>query len=433
MLAIGGGAGVAADDGTVYFLSPEALDPGTGSQPIAGAPNLYLARPGEQPRFVGTLESSATGQIPLGAHPFRRYLGALQNPQGVAIDNATGDVYVLDRGAQTEFQKFNSNGQLQTDYGSGGKVPAPSRSPESPSTMRPAAPMKALCISRSPENSRSTSTNVLGPSSKKSPSSFRRRWRSIPSPATLRRERLRDRSDLQTRRNPGRRTLDDLFPTSLAVDSTGKVYVSNSFEGSDAPVHAFSSSGTDREVDPGPARSVSVDPADHHLYIDRGGKIDEFDASGNPVNAPMADGKFGDSYGVAAASGNVAVTNRSAGTWPSSGRPSRRRTRPSTTRWSSTASTRATSGSGRLPAQPGRRRCGPHVDPVADRIRQRLPPSGLQVPRRNRRARLRLLQSHGQRSTGEASLPARGLGVTDEAVSSSTRPKAGGQGPQRPA
>jgi DNA-binding beta-propeller fold protein YncE len=52
-VAIGGGGGVAAGEGSVYFLSPEQLEAGKGVQ---DQPNLYLSRPGSTPRFIATLE-----------------------------------------------------------------------------------------------------------------------------------------------------------------------------------------------------------------------------------------------------------------------------------------------------------------------------------------------------------------------------------------
>jgi hypothetical protein len=53
VLAIGGGGGVAAADGSIYFLSPEKLEASHGAK---NRPNLYLAAPGQPPRFVATLE-----------------------------------------------------------------------------------------------------------------------------------------------------------------------------------------------------------------------------------------------------------------------------------------------------------------------------------------------------------------------------------------
>jgi hypothetical protein len=52
-VALGGGGGVTSRSGSVYFLSPEQLD---GSDGVANQPNLYLAEPGGEPRFVSTLE-----------------------------------------------------------------------------------------------------------------------------------------------------------------------------------------------------------------------------------------------------------------------------------------------------------------------------------------------------------------------------------------
>jgi hypothetical protein len=54
-VAIGGGGGVAETDGTIYFLSPEQLEAGDGTQ---NQPNLYVARPGSSPHFVATLASN---------------------------------------------------------------------------------------------------------------------------------------------------------------------------------------------------------------------------------------------------------------------------------------------------------------------------------------------------------------------------------------
>lgn len=52
VLGLAGGAGVASQDGTVFFLSPEKLD-GSGT---LNAANLFAARPGGAPRHVATVE-----------------------------------------------------------------------------------------------------------------------------------------------------------------------------------------------------------------------------------------------------------------------------------------------------------------------------------------------------------------------------------------
>ncbi len=52
-VAIAGGGGVAATDGTVYFLSPEQLD--GLSNGTENEPNLYVSLPGSAPNFIATL------------------------------------------------------------------------------------------------------------------------------------------------------------------------------------------------------------------------------------------------------------------------------------------------------------------------------------------------------------------------------------------
>jgi hypothetical protein len=51
-VAFSGGSGVAAGDGTIFFLSPEKLD-GSGAQ---NEPNLFVRKPGSAPVFVGTVD-----------------------------------------------------------------------------------------------------------------------------------------------------------------------------------------------------------------------------------------------------------------------------------------------------------------------------------------------------------------------------------------
>jgi hypothetical protein len=126
VVAVGGGGGVAAGDGSVYFLSPELLD-GT-SEPQDGvhnAPNLYLARPGSSPQFVATLESSATGPSPaLEEHKFKGFFGQSPFPRYVAVDNSggpsDGDVYVADNNEQV-IRKYDSEGNLVTGWQEGGE------------------------------------------------------------------------------------------------------------------------------------------------------------------------------------------------------------------------------------------------------------------------------------------------------------------------
>ena len=115
-VAIGGGGGVAAANGTIYFLSPELLDgPSSGVQ---NEPNLYVARSGSPPHFVATLESTATDPRPpvLKTHPFVRTFGSLTDPMGVAADQASDDVYVTDPG-NFRIERFDASGNLVSIFG----------------------------------------------------------------------------------------------------------------------------------------------------------------------------------------------------------------------------------------------------------------------------------------------------------------------------
>jgi hypothetical protein len=54
IVAFAGGAGVAAQSGAVFFLSPEKLD--GGGKGVADEPNLYVAKVGQPPHFVATID-----------------------------------------------------------------------------------------------------------------------------------------------------------------------------------------------------------------------------------------------------------------------------------------------------------------------------------------------------------------------------------------
>ena len=127
VVAIGGGGGVAAATGTIYFLSPEKLDGSANG--VQNAPNLYSARPGSEPRFVATLESFLTGpQPPVTYHPDLRTFGSFSRPSYIAVDRSggpsNGDVYVVD--ATTEkIYKFDPSGKLVTAWSNNGQLSSP--------------------------------------------------------------------------------------------------------------------------------------------------------------------------------------------------------------------------------------------------------------------------------------------------------------------
>ncbi len=126
-VAVGGGGGVAAQNGSIYFLSPELLDGSSEPQDgEANQPNLYLHQPGSAtPQFVSTLESGATGPNPaLEEHQFKGTFGATENPEFVAVDNSggpsDGDVYVAD-GNQQVIRKYDAEGHLITSWQNNGE------------------------------------------------------------------------------------------------------------------------------------------------------------------------------------------------------------------------------------------------------------------------------------------------------------------------
>ena len=142
-VAIGGGGGVASGDGTIYFLSPELLD-GTANG-VKNAPNLYVARPGQAPHFVATLESSANAPLPPPAHPFLRSFGSFIKPAGVAIDHSCAAqkppltesttpkcsnstpptaTFTSPTPQYNVVQKFDSSGHPITSWGTNGQLEA---------------------------------------------------------------------------------------------------------------------------------------------------------------------------------------------------------------------------------------------------------------------------------------------------------------------
>ncbi|HEX6228457.1 MAG TPA: hypothetical protein VFZ41_03230, partial [Solirubrobacterales bacterium] len=109
-VAFAGGAGVAADDGTFYFVSPEQL---AGAGGVADQANLYVARPGQGAQFVDTIDSSLVKPGPApDLHPLEAndFTGETHStPESVAVDQSTGDVYVYETG-NGKLARFTSAG-----------------------------------------------------------------------------------------------------------------------------------------------------------------------------------------------------------------------------------------------------------------------------------------------------------------------------------
>ncbi len=110
-VALAGGAGVGAEDGTFYFFSPELLDSAAQTEGEADQPNLYVVEPGSDPEFVATVDTSATkpGPKPKGYVQRDTFQTGLEGPEALAVDQSNGDVYVTLRETQS-VARFSSNG-----------------------------------------------------------------------------------------------------------------------------------------------------------------------------------------------------------------------------------------------------------------------------------------------------------------------------------
>ena len=110
-LALAGGVGVASDDGTFYFLSPELLDEAAEEDGEEDQPNLYVVHPDQSPEFAATIDSSAGKPVPPPEFPISNESlgGAQSSPFGLAVDQSNGDVYIAQTGTG-KYARFDSSG-----------------------------------------------------------------------------------------------------------------------------------------------------------------------------------------------------------------------------------------------------------------------------------------------------------------------------------
>jgi hypothetical protein len=109
-----GGAGVASEVGTFYFLSPEELDLSTaGNLPVHNQANLYVVKPGEPPHFVATLDSSIgkpSPQPPKHQLSEANFVTGLSGPEAMTIDQTTHDLYVNGIGGGGKVYRYETGG-----------------------------------------------------------------------------------------------------------------------------------------------------------------------------------------------------------------------------------------------------------------------------------------------------------------------------------
>jgi hypothetical protein len=331
VLAVGGGGGVAAGDGTVYFFSPEALDISQAeNQPVEGAPNLYVARPGEAPKFIRTLESSATAALPPTTHPVERSFGAFANAPGVAIDAANQDVYVLDIGTGASeagtLYKFDSKGNAVLGFGINGKLTVSGMfgGANLPTSLgidsAPASPNYGHVFVPELAQARVRAYNPSdGSLAFEIPAAFPSSVAVNPANGNIHVAEIFGGGFFGSVSvfDPSGAPVTTFLtpnPTSIAVDSGGRTYVTNAggLLGGEGSVRAYGPTGTDLgEVTGAPAYGLAVDPVNDHLYVDRRNSIVEFDPSFNQVGDPFGAGVIAESIGLAASGGRVVASNYS--------------------------------------------------------------------------------------------------------------------------
>ena len=108
-----GGAGVATENGSIYFLSPEKLDTSDPeNEPAEDQANLYLAEPGSSPRFVATIDTSeGKPGPPPPLHPVADpgLVSGLGGASSVAVDQSNGDIYAVETETE-DLARFTSAG-----------------------------------------------------------------------------------------------------------------------------------------------------------------------------------------------------------------------------------------------------------------------------------------------------------------------------------
>jgi hypothetical protein len=332
VVAIGGGGGVAAENGTIYFLSPEKLD-GSG---VAGAPNLFRAQPGGDPEFVTTLESSANEPLQPASHVLSHSFGSFVNPEGAAIDPVDGSTYILDTALTVQtpgayVQKFDAGGQVDTTFGNGGKVDGKAEGEPFLAFGNgalgglPVGVPIGIAVDAAPGSPNYRDLWVPDLSSgvfRFSPSgAYEAEISAVEFPQSV-------------AVNPasGNVTIAGLFgevktfapngaevgpsiaipffsPVDVAVDSAGNTYIA---DGSTTAV--YDSTGAFVEtLDASTKFGVTVDPSDDHVYVDRGDRVIEYDDEGNQVGEPIGLGVLSESISLAADSGRLSITNKGSG------------------------------------------------------------------------------------------------------------------------
>lgn len=318
-VAVGGGGGVAGKDGSIYFLSPELLD--GSSNGVKDAPNLYLARPGSEPKYVSTLQSGLDGPPRSTTHHLRHTFGPFGTATGIAVEHSSGDTYVLDLAAGPSgtgaVRKLDPSGNPVKSFGNEGVLDGSNTPAGSFEEFSPVSLPTQLAVDQSsgdlyvPDLFRGvvdkfdSSGNYLGQLSAEN----------FPSGVTVDpangnvyvTELLANQVAVYDASGTPVSTFPVLAsPHGLAVDSAGNAYVDSNNEAA-----VYDSSGAFvRQLDPNPSFGIAVDPSGEHVYVDEGEKVVVFDVSGSQVDTIGA-GQLSGSIGLTIDSGGVYASSKS--------------------------------------------------------------------------------------------------------------------------
>lgn len=353
VVAVGGQGGVASSSGAVYFLSPEQLD-GNG---VDGAPNLFLAKLGSEPKFVETLESGANSPVPPAAFNLKHTSGgSFENAEGVAIDAQDGSTYVYDISDEGGFdgpgsgyvQKFDASGKQDANFadnsildgsssggvfattGSGGDFGLPVGIPTSlavdnypgsasygdlyvPETGLLPSFESVVDIRKFDSSGNYESTITVGDPSmvdfvtavavdQSSGDLYAGVFSGFFGNSTI--KIFSDTGAPVSSFSTGFNT-----PLGIAVDSSGKVYVAN---GSATRIY-IGGVLQPTPLDSNASYGVTVDPSNDHVFVDEGSKVVEYDSTGTLLGDAVGAGSISGSVDLDADSGRLIVSNTNSG------------------------------------------------------------------------------------------------------------------------
>ncbi len=307
VVAVGGGGGVASGNGAIYFLSPEDLTglagcgiPCSAEAPIENAPNLYLAQPGQAPHYVTTLESILTGpQPPEEGRSFLRDFGSFTAATGLAVDHQSGDVYVLDIGANA-VEKFDASGNpvdFTAGSGAGTNLLNGADTPAGSFSEFPGFGPNQLVVDQTtgdfyvPDlfnevvDKFSPTGAFLGSIPAELPTGVAvdQANEHLYVASFLGSAKVFDASGAPV--TPTSFSIPAFASASIAVDSSETAYVSSGgtvtvYDASGAPTGTLAT---------GNAQGVAVDSSNGDVYVDEGNQITRFDSSGGKLEAFGAD------------------------------------------------------------------------------------------------------------------------------------------------